>query len=129
MGFIGIASVLESPRGNTKTKIKKENKVLVFGHANMSVRLKKLGIDTEYYSSRPNIKQLGEYCAVLAISDDDMENMRLCVEAMHEDESTITVMRCTDNAYVPALKDAKVKYIVPRDVTAESLADIIRSVK
>ena len=129
MGGIGIASVLESPRGNANKKVKKENKILVFGNASLFGKLKKMGLDSEYSPTRPYINKLGEYYAVLALSDDDVENMRICVETAHVDGGILTIMRCNDTTYLPALKEANVKHIVSKDVTAEELAHILMKKK
>lgn len=122
---IGAASVLEAPEGNRAKKRKRIDRMLVFGNARLAGELKRLGFAVEYLPARPEVSQLDVYDAVLALSDDDMENMRLCVEASHLDPNTLTVIRCMDQAYLSALKDSGVGFVVNRDVTAKELEAII----
>jgi len=75
----------------------------------------------------PNLENYSHLYAVVAIGENDIENLMLCTQAKRKNSSCLTIALCNEIIYEKLFHDVSVDKVIHTSPSAEILADLLRS--
>jgi hypothetical protein len=111
---------------NTQTPPK--NGILLFGEQtfirDISSRLSVKNI-LYYIINEPDISENFNFSIIIAISDNDIDNLLLCNKAKHICPDVLTITRCNDLIYKNVFEDVGINYILTGPLTSDDVLLVV----